>query len=78
MKNTLTVIMQLAERSRNAGNTELKVYLSEFNQSFDRLEDRFKTGNSAVDTLLNMKYHDIMRTIPDLQLNADKLLFPEL
>ena len=51
--------------------------MSELNQTFDRWEFRFKTGNTVVDTLLNMKYHEIMRTIPDLQLNADKLLFPE-
>ena len=77
MKNTLTVIMQLADQSGNAGNTELQAYLSELNQTFDRLEFRYKTGNTVVDTLLSMKYHEIMRTIPDLQLNADKLLFPE-
>ncbi|MCH5345402.1 MAG: GHKL domain-containing protein [Acetatifactor sp.] len=69
--------MQLAERNGNGENTELRAYLSELNQTFDRLEFRFKTGNTVVDTLLGMKYHEIMRTIPDLQLNADKLLFPE-
>ena len=77
MKNTLTVIMQLADKNGNAENTELHAYLSELNQTFDRLEFHFKTGNTVVDTLLNMKYHEIMRTIPDLQLYADKLLFPE-
>ena len=77
MKNTLTVVMQLAERKGNTENTELHAYLSELNQTFDRLEFHFKTGNTVVDTLLNMKYHEIMRTIPDLQMNADKLLFPE-
>ncbi|MCH5269623.1 MAG: GHKL domain-containing protein [Lachnospiraceae bacterium] len=77
MKNTLTVIIQLADKNGNAENTELHAYLSELNQTFDRLEIRFKTGNTVVDTLLGMKYHDIMRTIPDLQLSADKLLFPE-
>ena len=77
MKNTLTVIMQLADKSGNSENTELHAYLSELNQTFDRLEFRFKTGNTVVDTLLSMKYHEIMRTMPDLQLNADKLLFPE-
>lgn len=30
-----------------------------------------------VDTLLNTKYHEIMRTLPDLQFHADQLLFPE-
>ena len=77
MKNTLTIIMQLAERNGNEENAELHDYLSELNRTFDRLEFRFKTGNTVVDTLLNMKYHDIMCTIPDLQLSADKLLFPE-
>lgn len=77
MKNTLTVIMQLAERNGNAENTELHAYLAELNQTFDSLEFRFKTGSTVVDTLLNMKYHEIVRSIPDFQLNADKLLFPE-
>ena len=77
MKNTLTVIMQLADKNGNAKNTELHAYLSELNRTFDRLEFRFQTGNTVVDTLLGMKYHEIMRTIPDLQLYADKLLFPE-
>ena len=77
MKNTLTVIMQLAGKNGNAENTELHSYLSELNRTFDRSEFRFQTGNTVVDTLLGMKYHEIMRTIPDLQLNADKLLFPE-
>ena len=77
MKNTLTVIMQLADKNGNAENTELHTYLSELNQTFDRLEFRFRTGNTVVDTLLSMKYHDIIRTIPDFRLNADKLLFPE-
>ena len=77
MKNTLTIIMQLAERKGNTENTELHAYLSELNQTFDRLDFHFKTGNTVVDTLLNMKYHEIMCTIPDLQMNADKLLFPE-
>ena len=77
MKNTLMVIMQLADKNGNAENTELHAYLSELNQTFDRLEFRFKTGNTVVDTLLSMKYHEIMRVIPNLQINADKLLFSE-
>ena len=77
MKNTITVIMQLADKNGNAENTELHAYLSELNQTFDRLEFHFKTGNTVVDTLFGRKYHEIMRTIPDLQLYADKLLFPE-
>ena len=76
MKNTLAVIMQLALEEKKTENTELKNYLSELQKSFDRLESRFKTGNAVVDILLNMKYHEIIRTIPDLCFYVDRLLFP--
>ena len=74
MKNSLTVIMQLAD---SGSNEELRDYLSGLSQTFDRLEFQYKTGNAVVDTLLNTKYHEIMNTLPDLQFHADKLLFPE-
>ena len=74
MKNSLTVIMQLAD---SGSNEELRDYLSGLSQTLDRLEFQYKTGNAVVDTLLNTKYHEIMRTLPDLQFHADKLLFPE-
>ena len=74
MKNSLTVIMQLAD---SGNNEELRDYLSGLSQTLDRLEFQYKTGNAVVDTLLNTKYHEIMRTLPDLQFHADKLLFPE-
>ncbi len=74
MKNSLTVIMQLAD---SGSNEELRDYLSGLSQTFDRLEFHFKTGNAVVDTLLNTKYHEILRTLPDLQFHADRLLFPE-
>lgn len=74
MKNSLTVIMQLAD---SGSNEELRDYLSGLSRSFDRLEFHFKTGNAVVDTLLNTKYHEIMCTLPDLQFHADKLLFPK-
>jgi sensor histidine kinase regulating citrate/malate metabolism len=75
MKNTISVITQLA--SKNGENTELQTYLSELNQTIGSLEFQFKTGNTVVDTLLNMKYHEAVREMPDLQMDADKLLFPE-
>lgn len=77
MKNTLSVIMQLAAGKEETENAELQDYLSELNRTMDRLEFQFRTGNTVVDTLLNMKYHEAVRTIPDLQMNADRLLFPE-
>ncbi len=73
MKNTLSVIMQLAGKEEE----ELQKYLAELNQNFDRLEFQFKTGNTVVDTLLNMKYHEVIRTIPDIRIDAERLLFSE-
>lgn len=73
MKNTLSVIMQLASGKEDG----LQAYLEELNQTMDRLEFRFKTGNTVVDTLLNMKYHEIVSTVPDLQMDVEGLQFPE-
>lgn len=72
MKNTLAVIGQL---SKERG--ELQEYLADLNQTFDRLEMRFRTGNTVADTLLNMKYHEAVRLIPDLEMDVDKLVFPQ-
>ncbi len=73
MKNTLAVIMELAGKEEE----ELQTYLAELNQNFDRLEFQFKSGNTVVDTLLNMKYHEAVRTMPDIQIEAEHLLFPD-
>lgn len=73
MKNTLAVIMQLAGKAE----AELQTYLLELNQNFERLEFQFKTGNTVIDILLNMKYHEVIRTIPDIQIDAERLLFLE-
>lgn len=75
MGTTIAVITQLAEEGKE--NSKLQNYLSELNQTFDSLEMRYKTGNAVVDTILNMKYHEMMRTIPEVKLSADKLLFSE-
>ena len=77
MKNTLSVIMQLAVNEEGQPSEELQNYLSELNRTMDRLDFQYKTGNSVVDILLNMKYHELTRTMPDIRLNADRLLFPE-
>ena len=39
---------------------------------------RFRTGNTVADTLLNMKYHEAVRLVPDLEMDADKLVFPSV
>lgn len=83
MQNTVSVMMRLAAESSGADtehpafNTDLQKYLAEFQQTFEQLEVRYKTGNTVVDTLLNMKYHEICHILPELELDADKLLFSE-
>ena len=74
MKNTLSVIQRL---SAGEGNGELEEYLSELNRGLEKLEVRFKTGNTVVDTLLNMKYHEAVRDVPDIEMDADKLILPQ-
>jgi len=76
MKNTLAVIQSLSADRGEKEQRELQDYLGELNRTFERLEVRFKTGNTVVDTILNMKYHEAVREIPDLTMNADQLLFP--
>ncbi len=73
MKNTLAVIGQLSMEEKG----ELQEYLADLNQTFDRLDMRFRTGNTVADTLLNMKYHEAVRLVPDLEMDADKLVFPQ-
>ena len=72
MKNTVSVIRQLAAGKEEGREKELYAYLEELNRSMDRLEFRFKTGNTVVDTLLNMKYHEITRLVPDLQMDVEE------
>ncbi len=76
MKNTLSVVLRLATKKGESENEELQAYLSELNNTFDGLDFRFKTGNSVIDTLLNMKYHEALRLVPDLQIDVKKLLLP--
>lgn len=76
MKNTLSVVLRLAAEKGESENEELQAYLSELNNTFDNLDFRFKTGNSVIDTLLNMKYHEALRIVPDLQVDVKKLLLP--
>ena len=77
MKNTLSVIMQLMSGKEEGREEELQAYLEELNRTMDRLEFQFKTGNTVVDTLLNMKYHEITHIVPNLQMDVEGLWFPE-
>lgn len=75
MKNTFSVIQRLLAGDGKEDKEELNVYLSGLNRSLEKLEIRFQTGNTVVDALLNMKYHEAVREIPDLNMDADNLLF---
>ena len=77
MKNTISVIQRLSAGNSMEENTELQAYLSELNRGLEKLEVRFKTGNTVVDTLLNMKYHEAVRDVPDIEMDADKLILPQ-
>ena len=77
MKNTISVIQRLSVGNSAEENVELQDYLSEMNRSLEKLEVRFQTGNTVVDTLLNMKYHEAVRGVPDLKMDADKLMLPQ-
>lgn len=72
VNNTIYVIQQLSAEK----NSELQAYLGELNRNLKKLEIRYKTGNTVVDTLLNMKYHEAKERLPDLKIDVDKLLFP--
>lgn len=65
-------------RSEEDGTEEeFADYLEQLNRSFEKLELRFQTGNAAADALLNMKYHEALQKMPNLEFRADTLLFPE-
>ena len=79
MKNTLAVALQLSKEKEFFLEEKgaLQEYLADLNQTFDRLDMRFRTGNTVADTLLNMKYHEAVRLVPDLEMDTDRLVFPQ-
>lgn len=84
MRNTLLILMRLSAGDGAAGGDgcgegekgELEAYLAELNQTLDRLEPRYRTGSIVADTLLNMKYHEVLQKMPELALDAEQLIFP--
>lgn len=76
MRNTLSVVMRLSVGEEVTEKGELTAYLTELNRTLDKLELRYRTGNAVADTLLNMKYHEILRVTPECELDAERLLFP--
>lgn len=76
MKNHLAVLTQMLDRGTGADREEIKDYLAEIEQTVRGLEFRFRTGNTVADTILNMKYHEAVRLMPELRMEADRLVFP--
>lgn len=72
MKNQLAVAMQLAGREKDSEGEELKTYLAGLNQTLEDMEIPFRTGNTVVDTILNMKYHEGVSEMPDLRMDTEE------
>lgn len=77
MRNTLSVVMQLSAEHTEKAQTELQSYLFGLQESMEKLDIRFRTGNVVADTILSMKYHEAVQTLPDLKIDVDNLLFPK-
>ena len=76
MRNTLSIVMRLSAGKERTQKEELDAYLTELNRTLDKLELHYRTGNAVADTLLNMKYHEIQRMMPECRLDAEQLIFP--
>ena len=76
MRNTLSIVMRLSAGKERTEKEELDAYLTELNRTLDKLELHYRTGNAVADTLLNMKYHEIQRMMPECRLDAEQLIFP--
>lgn len=76
MRNTLSIIMRLSADNKGEENGELEAYLAGLGHTLDKLDFHYRTGNAVVDTLLNMKYYEMQREMPELELDAEQLVFP--
>lgn len=76
MKNTISVISRLAAENEEKKDEQLWEYLQDLNKSMEKLDFAFQTGNRVADVLLDMKYHEIIRDIPDFTMDVERLLFP--
>lgn len=79
MKNQLAVAMQLVGRGEtdSGAKEELKAYLTGLNQTLDDMDVSFRTGNTVIDTILSMKYHEAVSEMPDLRMETEELVVPE-
>ena len=76
MKNVLSVALHLNENVQD--KQKLQQYLSDAEQRIRMADFKFRTGDSAVDGLLNMKYHAAVARVPQLTFDADGFLLPSV
>lgn len=77
MRNTLSVVMQLSAEHTEKAQAELQSYLSGLQEAMEKLDIRFHTGNIVADSILSMKYHEALQTLPNLKIDVNELLFPK-
>lgn len=74
IKNQMAVIMRLAGSPEGSG--EIPLYLAEMQRTLEQLAPHFTTGNTVVDTILNMKYHEACRRVPEISITMGDMLIP--
>lgn len=74
MKNVLAVAAGMGSDPENADS--LREYLTQAGERFKDAETGFSTGNSAVDSLIYMKYHDAKQRVPEVEFNVDRFCLP--
>ena len=90
MKNILSVIMNLSgELNENTDSSDIGLnnssnkrsiliqYLLDVENSIRKTDFLFRTGDSAVDSMLSMKYHEAVRLVPGILYDADEFLLPQ-
>lgn len=75
MKNQLAVLGNLI--MRQDGVEEIPGYLEQLGRTLGKLDLPFQTGNTVVDSLLSMKYHEACEKIPEIRFEAHDLIFPK-
>ncbi|WWR16786.1 GHKL domain-containing protein [Lachnospiraceae bacterium JLR.KK008] len=78
MRNQLAVVRELMRQTGRGGGgeQELETYMEALERTADSLEPKFKTGNIIADAIINLKYQEAAAAMPDVDIDADELIFP--
>lgn len=77
MRNTLSVVSRLSAGNTPEEQAIMQTYLSGMQDAVEQLEMPFHTGNQVADTILGIKYHEAIQTLPELVIDVDMLYFPD-